>query len=57
MSVPKRQMNLTKWDTLLFETSQADVFVTFKGNSGLFVEIGDNEPDNEEESTTKCEGK
>ena len=49
-------MNLTKWDTLLFETSLADVFITFQGKSGgFFAEVcypKINEPDNEEE----CEG-
>ena len=35
-SVPKPKMNLTKWDTLLFETSLAEVFITFQGKSGFF---------------------
>ena len=35
-SVPKPKMNLTKWDTLLFETSPPDVFITFQGKSGFF---------------------
>ena len=40
-SVPKPKINLTKWDTLLFETSPADVFITFQGKSGVFEEAGD----------------
>ena len=52
-------MNITKWDTLLFETSPTDVFLTFQRKSGFFVEVGDNktnEPDNEEESVKECDG-
>ena len=38
-SVPKPKMNLTKWDTLLFETSPGDAFITFQGKSGwLFLQ-------------------
>ena len=52
--VPKPKMNLTKWDTLLFQTCPADVFITLQGKSGFFlVEVGNNQtndPDNEEES-------
>ena len=33
-SVPKPKMNLTKGDTLLFETSPANMFITFQGKSG-----------------------
>ena len=33
---PKPKMNLIKWDTLLFETSLADVFITFQGKLGGF---------------------
>ena len=36
-SVPNPKMNLTKWDTLLFETSLAFVFITCKGRSCFFV--------------------
>ena len=46
-------------DTLLFETSPADVFITLQGKSGFFAEVWDNktsEPDNEEESAKECEG-
>ena len=56
-SVSKSKMNLTKWDTLLFKTSLADVFITFQRKSGVFEEAGDNktnEPDNEEESVKQC---
>ena len=43
-SVPKPKMNLTKWNTLLFETSPGDVFITFQGKSeGVFAEVRDNE--------------
>ena len=53
-------MNLTKWDTLLFETSPVDVLITFQGNQVFFFkEVGDNKtngPDNEEESAKECEG-
>ena len=38
--VPKPKMNLTKWDTLLFETSLAFVFITFKGNKFFFQKLG-----------------
>ena len=58
-SVPKPKMNLTKWDTLLYETSPADRFVKFQGKSGFWAEVRDNktnEPDNEEESAKECEG-
>ena len=58
-SVPKPNMNLTKWDTLLFENSPADVFITVQGKSGIFCKVGDNKtnkPDNEEESAKECEG-
>ena len=51
-------MNLAKWDTLLFETSPADMFITFQGKSGFFAKAWDNktnEPDNEKESATECE--
>ena len=49
------KMNLTRWDTLLFETSSADRyrFIRFQGKSGFFAEVWDNkaiEPHNEEES-------
>ena len=50
-SVQKPKVNLTKWDTLLFETSLPDVFITFQGKSGFCREVGDNktiEPDNED---------
>ena len=52
-------MNLTKWDTFLFETSPLGVFITFPGKLGFCVDVGDNktnEPDNEEESVKECEG-
>ena len=52
-------MNFTKWNTSLFETSPADVVITFEGKSFFFAEVGDdktNEPDNEEESAKECEG-
>ena len=39
-SVPKPKLNLTKWDTLLFETSPADVFVTFLENEGFWQKLG-----------------
>ena len=65
-SVLKLKTNLTNWDTLLFETSPADVFITFLGKSeggngggGEVAEIADDktsEPDKEEESAKKCEG-
>ena len=58
-SVPKPKMNLTKWNTFLFETSSVDVFVTFHGKSGVLSEVRDNntnDPDNEEESAKECEG-
>ena len=48
-SVPKPKMNLTKWDTLLFETSLADVLVKFQEKSGFFLH-------NEEQSAKECEG-
>ena len=58
-SVPKPDMNLTKWDTLLFETSPADVFITFQGKSGVFFcrswDDKTNEPYNEEESANERE--
>ena len=37
-SVPKPKMNFTKWDTLLFEASPADPFITFQGKSGAFLQ-------------------
>ena len=52
-SVPKPKMNLTKWDTLLFETSPADVFISGKIKGIFGVQVGDNKtnkPDNEDES-------
>ena len=51
-------MNLDKWDTLLLETSPADVCITFQEKSGFFPQVGDNktnEPDNKEESAKECE--
>ena len=39
--VPKPRIKITKWDTLLFETSPVDVFITFQGKSGVFEEAGD----------------
>ena len=38
-SVPKPKINLTKWDTLLFETSPVDVVITFQAKSGFFVQM------------------
>ena len=52
-------MNLTKWDTLLFETSPGDVFITFQVKSGFCCKswvYKTNESDNEEESSKECEG-
>ena len=53
-------MNFIKWDTLLFETSLTDVFITFQGKSGFsFAEVKDNkttEPDNKDESVKEYEG-
>ena len=39
-SVPKPKMNLTKWDTLLFETSSGDVFITLQGKSIFLQKLG-----------------
>ena len=39
-SVPKPKMNLTKWETLLFEISMDDVFITFQGESGFGEKLG-----------------
>ena len=39
-SVRKPKMNLTKWNTLLFGTSPADVFITFQGKSGFLQKFG-----------------
>ena len=55
-SVSKPKINLTKWDILLFETSPADVFITFQGESGFFfAEVGDNKT-NESDHEEECEG-
>ena len=57
--VPNPNMNVTKWDTVLFEASLADVFVAFQGKVGFFFkEVGDKkdlELDDEEESEKECE--
>ena len=41
-AAPKPKMSLTKWGTLLFETSPAFVFIIFQEKSVFFAEVGDN---------------
>ena len=51
-------MKLTKWDTLLFETSPADLFYNISGKIRGFAEVGDNKtngPDNEGDSEKECD--
>ena len=52
-------MNLFKWDTLLFETYPANVFIRFQQKSSFLADVRDNktnEPDNEDEYVKECDG-